>query len=79
MSDERVCRYLPEFRFWYENKSGEEVETELAHEENPGYDCDVCGYAMLPEWFEEEETVPGGWYYTPRFNYCPNCGAKVVD
>lgn len=36
----------------------------------PKWSCSECG---------EETTETTGWGTKPRYNYCPNCGASMID
>ena len=65
----------------YDN-NGEELEDtsleDTANSEN-AY-CSFCGYEMMTGeegWFDYERKEHGN-LLIPNFNYCPNCGARVV-
>lgn len=73
----RTCRYVPDVGHSWVDDDDMEHETDLAGDDADMH-CDRCGYTMVLDWFDEEEGEHGGWRLTPRFNYCPNCGAKVV-
>lgn len=79
---ERTCNYFPdEYQTAFDEKD-EEIETGEAFCDGCDYSCDNCGFTMLGGdeggWFKETPGEYGGWNYRPRFNYCPNCGAKVA-
>lgn len=78
---ERTCEYLPDSLQVAFDENDEEIETGEADSDGCDYSCSSCGFTMLGGeigWFDETEGEYGGWKYAPRFNYCPNCGAKVV-
>lgn len=79
---ERTCHYFPDEYQTAFDENDEEIETGEACADVCDYSCDVCGYTMLGGdeggWFEETPGEYGGWNYKPRFDYCPNCGARVV-
>lgn len=59
-------------------------EAEEENLEEPGYSenayCSVCGFEMMTGeegWFDYERKEHGN-RLIPNFNYCPNCGARVV-
>lgn len=72
---ERTCRFIPEETEEIIDGSGEVEGTEPAYGCD-GFDCSECGYPMLSDpdngWFDAEDG------YRPKFNFCPNCGARVV-
>lgn len=80
---ERTCHYFPDEYQTAFDENDEEIETGEACADRCEYSCDVCGYTMLGGdeggWFEETTGEYGGWNYKPRFDYCPNCGARVVE
>lgn len=78
---ERTCRYEPEIMHSYFDDDDNEISTHLADDDGIAYECSECGFPMLREgWFTEEPGEHGGWEVDKRwFDYCPGCGAKVVD
>lgn len=75
MSDRETCRFVPEVLATRYDDKGNEVDTEEPGAGCAAFCCSECGFAMLfgefDSWFDFEPP------YTPRFNYCPNCGRKV--
>lgn len=78
---EPTCHYEPEIIYSYYDDDDNEINTHLADDDGISYECSECGFAMLREgWFTEEPGEHGGWEIDKRwFEYCPGCGAKVVD
>ena len=80
---ERTCHYFPDEWQSAFDENDEEIETGEAYADGCCYSCDVCGYTMLGGdeggWFEETPGEYGGWNYKPRFDFCPHCGARVVE
>lgn len=77
-----TCEYLPNVHTtWFDDADEEHEDTsleDLGHSEN-AY-CSVCSYEMMTGeegWFDYERKEHGN-RLIPRFNYCPNCGARVV-
>ena len=77
-----TCQYLPYVcATWFDNDDEEHEDTSLealGNSEN-AY-CSVCDYEMMTGeegWFDYEHKEHGN-RLIPRFNYCPNCGARVV-
>lgn len=77
-----TCKYLPCVCVTWVDDNDEEHEEENLEE--PGYSenayCSVCGYEMMSGeegWFDYERKEHGN-LLIPNFNYCPNCGARVV-
>lgn len=77
-----TCKYLPNVHTtWFDDNDEEHEDTSLealGNSEN-AY-CSVCGYEMMTGeegWFDYEHEEHGN-RLIPRFNYCPNCGARVV-
>ena len=77
-----TCKYLPIASVTWCDDNGEEHEEENLEE--PGYSenayCSVCNYEMMTGeegWFDYEHEEHGN-RLIPNFNYCPNCGARVV-
>lgn len=77
-----TCQYLPCVCVTWVDDNGEEHEEENLEE--PGYSenayCSVCGYEMMTGeegWFDYKSEEHGN-RLIPNFNYCPNCGARVV-
>lgn len=79
--DERTCRYVPnDLNVVYDDDDNEIVTSEADYN-NGDYHCDKCYEPMLGGelgWFNEKPGKHGGWEYTPRFNFCPYCGRKVI-
>lgn len=79
---EPTCHYFPDVTNTAFDENDNEIETGEAHPDGCDYSCSNCGNMMLGGdeggWFDETEGEYGGWDYKPRFNYCPNCGAKVI-
>lgn len=77
-----TCKYLPIASAAWCDESGEEHEEENLEEF--GYSenayCTACGYEMMTGeegWFDYERKEHDN-LLIPNFNYCPNCGARVV-
>lgn len=77
-----TCKYLPIASVTWVDDNGEEHEEENLEE--PGYSenayCSICNYEMMTGeegWFDYERKEHGN-RLIPNFNYCPNCGARVV-
>lgn len=78
-----TCKYLPNVHaVWFDDNDEEYEDTSLealGNSEN-AY-CSVCGYEMMTGeegWFDYEREEHGN-RLIPNFNYCPNCGARVVQ
>lgn len=76
--------FEPDALWSYWNEDDEEICTDEA---DPWAcatcSCKLCGFSMLSEdpdtgWFDHEKGEQGGLIMKARFNYCPNCGARVV-
>lgn len=79
---ERTCHYFPDSMQVAFDENDEEIETGEAFSDGCDYTCSACGFTMLggdEGWFDETPGEYGGWDYKARFNYCPNCGAKVSE
>lgn len=75
------CRYGPEFMHSYWDGDDEEHETDEGDPDGCCCICDQCGFEMMTGdegWFDETEGPHGGLLYEPKFNFCPNCGRKVI-
>ena len=77
-----TCKYLPcVCATWFDDDDEEHEDTSLealGNSEN-AY-CTACGYEMMTGeegWFDYERKEHGN-RLIPNFNYCPNCGARVV-
>lgn len=77
-----TCKYLPIASVTWVDDNDEEHEEENLEE--PGYSenayCSICNYEMMTGeegWFDYEREEHGN-RLIPNFNYCPNCGARVV-
>ena len=44
--------------------------------QKPFFECDVCG---MEDMGGREIWISDGFYRSQKPNYCPNCGAKVVE
>lgn len=78
-----TCQYLPcVCASWFDDSDEEHEDTSLevlGNSENAH--CSVCDYEMMTGeegWFDYERKEHGN-RLIPRFNYCPNCGARVVQ
>lgn len=79
-SDGITCRFVPEVMHTYYDEDDIEHDTDEGCPDGGYCICSECGFPMLAGeigWFNESEGPHGGIIYEPRFNYCPNCGAKV--
>ena len=79
---ERTCKFVADVMITAWDEDDNEIETgEVADEADMS--CDNCDYPMMRDecigWWDEEKGPYGGWLLTPRFNYCPKCGYRVVD
>lgn len=77
-----TCQYLPcVCAVWFDDDDEEYEDTSLeAFGETENAYCSVCDYEMMTGeegWFDYERKEHGN-RLIPRFNYCPNCGARVV-
>jgi hypothetical protein len=77
-----TCKYLPNVHAaWFDGNDEEHEDTNLealGHSENAC--CSFCGYEMMTGeegWFDYERKEHGN-RLIPLFNYCPDCGARVV-
>lgn len=77
-----TCKYLPiTCATWFDDNDEEHEDTSLealGNSEN-AY-CSFCGYEMMTGeegWFDYERKEHGN-RLIPLFNYCPDCGARVV-
>lgn len=78
-----TCKYLPiTCATWFDNNDEEHEGTSLeAFGTSENAYCSFCGYEMMTGeegWFDYEREEHGN-RLIPRFNYCPNCGARVVQ
>lgn len=78
-----TCEYLPcAYATWFDEDGEEYEDTKLeAFGSVENAFCSVCGYEMMTGedgWFDYERKEHGN-RLIPRFNYCPNCGARVVS
>ena len=78
-----TCKYLPiTCATWFDDNDEEHEDTSLealGNSEN-AY-CSFCGSEMMTGeegWFDYERKEHGN-RLIPNFNYCPNCGARVVS
>lgn len=77
-----TCKYLPvTCAVWFDDNDEEHVDKHLEAFENAGTAfCSCCGYIVMTGeegWFDYERKEHGN-LLIPNFNYCPNCGARVV-
>ena len=77
-----TCKYLPCVCVTWVDDNDEEHEEENLEE--PGHSenayCSICNYEMMTGeegWFDYKREEHGN-RLIPNFNYCPNCGARVV-
>ena len=80
--DYPTCEYLPcAYAIWYDDDGEEHEDTKLeALGTSEDTYCSVCGYEMVAGddgWFDYERKEHGS-RLIPLFDYCPNCGSKVV-
>lgn len=80
--DHPTCEYLPRAHaIWYDDDGEEHEDTKLeALGTSEDTYCSVCGYEMVAGddgWFDYERKEHGS-RLIPLFDYCPNCGSKVV-
>lgn len=75
-----TCEYLPEEGVsWWDEDDNEHEEPRLGEEYCSCF-CSECGYPMLggeTGWFDYERGEHG-YRPVPRFEYCPNCGRRVM-
>lgn len=77
-----TCKYLPiTCATWFDDNDEEHEDTSLeALGTSENAYCSFCGYEMMTGeegWFDYERKEHGN-RLIPRFNYCPDCGARVV-
>ena len=77
-----TCKYLPNVHaVWFDDNDEEHEDTSLeALKTSENAYCSFCGYEMMAGeegWFELERDEHGN-RLIPLFNYCPDCGARVV-
>lgn len=77
-----TCEYLPvTCAVWFDDNDEEHVDKHLEAFENAGTAfCSCCGYIVMTGeegWFDYKREEHGN-RLIPNFNYCPNCGARVV-
>ena len=77
-----TCEYLPcAYAIWYDDDDEEHEDTKLeAFGTSENTYCSSCGYEMMTGdegWFDYERKEHGS-RLIPLFDYCPNCGSKVV-
>lgn len=77
-----TCKYLPvTCATWFDDNDEEHVDKHLEAFENAGTAfCSCCGYIVMTGeegWFDYKREEHGN-RLIPNFNYCPNCGARVV-
>lgn len=80
--DHPTCEYLPcAHAIWYDDDGEEHEDTKLeALGTSEDACCSSCGYEMVTGddgWFDYERKEHGN-RLIPLFDYCPNCGARVV-
>ena len=78
-----TCEYLPvTCAVWFDDNDEEHVDKHLEAFENAGTAfCSCCGYIVMTGeegWFDYERKEHGN-LLIPNFNYCPSCGARVVQ
>lgn len=77
---EATCTFTPDLEATEWDEDGNEVdtgeqETIKPHEDCESFLCSNCGRSMFygeNGWFELDAP------HTPKFSYCPYCGAKVI-
>lgn len=57
---------------------GNEVECNDPHMDCDSFQCDKCGNEMAFNYFGENSWFYEEPPYNAKFNYCPECGCKVV-
>ena len=77
-----TCEYLPvTCAVWFDGNDEERADKRLEAFDNAGTAfCSCCGYIVMTGeegWFDYEREEHGN-RLIPNFNYCPNCGARVV-
>ena len=78
-----TCEYLPcAYAIWVDDDGEEHEDTKLeALGTSKDTYCSVCGYEMVAGddgWFDYEKKEHGN-RLIPLFDYCPNCGSRVVS
>ena len=70
---------------WFDDSGIEHEDITLMSVYGSEANCDVCGYTMGAGdngcddgWFDMER-LEHGYKLTPIFDFCPNCGARVVS
>lgn len=72
---ERTCLYEPEITATVYDKDDSEIDTDEPADNCEAFACSECGGMMMygdSGWFETEPP------YSPRFDFCPYCGARVI-
>lgn len=72
----RTCTYWPDIIRSVFDEDDNEIESIEPGEGCCAFECSNCGFPLLygdDGWFGEEPP------YTPRLDFCPNCGFKVVN
>lgn len=79
---ERTCKFVADAMNTAWDDDDNEIETGEV-DDDADMSCGNCGYPMMRDecngWWDEEKGPYGGWFLTPRFNYCPKCGSRVTD
>lgn len=73
--DYPTCHYTPDVMAESYDEHGNEIESTEPADGCGCFVCDQCGYLMMfgdDGWFDKEPP------YTPRFKFCPRCGAMVI-
>lgn len=76
--DCETCRYIPELYRSFVDKNGNNIETNDPADACEFFECDKCGFAV-PFGYIDDTWFEPHYPYKARFNYCPNCGRKLIN
>lgn len=86
-SNETICTFEPEETIYYfQDGARIEIKHRTNNTDGSCY-CSRCNFHMengpytegyFSEWFSYHKKKDG-YSVHPNFNYCPNCGAKVIQ
>lgn len=71
-----TCTFEPQLCDFTISEDGTYLKTDQPADDNGAFNCSACGYTMLDDWFYKDKHTNK---IVPDFNYCPNCGRKVIS